>query len=404
MNVYIARQPIFDTSRTLYGYELLYRKSENNFYEGFDDDVSTASVLTNTFLVIGFDELVDGTRAFVNFSGAFLSQEIPGILPKDKVIIEILETVTLTPEVLAACRHLKEQGYVLALDDFVVQEDEGGLTPLIEYADIVKMEFPVIDIETQKHFIRRHKKNTRFLAERIETMEDFEKAASMGYDLFQGYFFSKPVMVSGNSIDSLNMALLFIIRELRKEEPDFGVIADIIQRDLGLSYKLLKTSNSIVYGGRYPIKSVKQALTRFGTKNLRQWTHLLLLQDIQTKENLELIKTCSIRGRMLSLIAEATGRKENESDYFITGIFSSLDSLLNDTMENIVSQLPLEESIKAALLGEENELRIALDSVLAYEKGDWGKADRFVNGHRLTPEQFTQMYFDAVSWQHSIYD
>ncbi len=402
MNVYVARQPIFDANRNLYGYELLYRKSENNFYEGFDADFSTASVLTNAFLVIGFDELVDGTKAFINFSQAFLEQGIPSILPKGKVIIEILEQVEATPEVIAACQRLKKEGYTLALDDFVMHPDGGGQTPLIEFADIVKLEYPNSDLKEQEKLIHRHKKNTLFLAERIETVAEYEKAISMGYSLFQGYFFSKPVMVNGINIDSLNTSLLYIIQELRQEEPKFDTIAGIIQKDLGLSYKLLKVSNSVIYGARYPIKSIKHALARFGLSSLRQWAHLLLLQGVRTKENFELIKTSIVRGRMLSLLAEEIGRNAEEPDYFITGIFSSLDAILNESMETIVEQLPLEENVKQALLGQQNQMRIALDSVLAFEKGQWGQIDYFINDHKLTEDKYSAMYFEALKWQRSL--
>ncbi|MDD3350692.1 MAG: HDOD domain-containing protein [Eubacteriales bacterium] len=399
MNVYVARQPIFDKNRTLYGYELLYRKSENNFYEGFDDDHSTASVLTNSFMVIGFNELTDDTRAFINFSQSFLEQGIPSILPKERVVVEILERVNLTDEVIAACRQLKEQGYILALDDFVIDAEDGGLTELIQFADIIKIEYPSIPLDVQERFIKKHGKKVLFLAERIETVEEFEQASALGYSLFQGYFFSKPVMVNGITIDSLNTALLHVIQELRQEEPNYEKIADIIQKDLGLSYKLLKISNSVIYGALYPIKSIKQALARFGTANLRQWTHLLLLQDIRTKENMELVKTSIIRGRMLSLLSEKTGMAQKEPDYFITGIFASLDSLLNDKMENIMKQLPLEEEVKQALLGEENEMRKALDSVLSYEKGSWEETDCFVKKHSLTEGLYTDLYFEALKWQ-----
>ena len=402
MDVYVARQPIFDTHRHLYGYELLYRKSQNNFYEGTDDEISTASVLFNSFLVIDFNDLIDNTRGFINFSEDFLTKDIPSLLPKEKIVIEVLERVEATPEVIQACRTLKEKGYTLALDDFILEENGGGCAALIEFADIIKIEFPLTDISEQKRFLHKYKKQITFLAERIETVEEYNLAVKMGYSLFQGYFFSKPIMVNGVDISSLNTNLLFIINELKKEDPDIAEIASIIQRDVGLSYKLLKMSNSVHYGAVYPIKSITQALARLGTIKLLQWSHLMLLHDMKTPENCELVKTCVIRGRILSLTAYELGQEDRESDYFIAGLFSSLDAILNENMENILKNLPIEEDIKRALLGETSDLRSALDSVLAFEKGIWDQTDDFINRHNLTEGKYTEMYFDALKWQNSI--
>lgn len=401
MDVYVARQPIFDRNRQLYGYELLYRKSQNNFYEGTDDEISTASLLFNSFLVIDFNDLIDNTRGFINFSQDFLTQDIPSLLPKEKVVVEVLERVEATPEVIQACRALKEKGYVLALDDFILEENGGGCAPLIEFADIIKIEFPLTDIEEQKRFLHKYKKKITFLAERIETIEEYDQAVKMGYSLFQGYFFSKPIMINGVDISSLNTNLLFIINELKNEDPDIAEIASIIQRDVGLSFKLVKMSNSVHYGAVYPIKSIKQALARLGTIKLRQWSHLMLLHDMRTPENYELVKTCVIRGRMLSLIANELGQDDRESDYFITGLFSSLDAILNDNMENILKSLPIDEEIKQALRGEKSQLRSALDSVLSFEKGRWDETDSFIGSNHLTEGKYTEMYFDALKWQNS---
>ena len=402
MDVYVARQPIFDAEMNLYGYELLYRKGPNNFYEGNDENVATASVLANSFLVFGFDELVGGSKGFINFPQELLQQEIPLILPKQRVVIEILENVKATSYLLDACLRLKSKGYLFALDDYAVRRDNGGRSPLFELADIIKIEFPVMPVETQERLIRRYKGKKTFIAEKVETPDDYKEAIRIGYSFFQGYFFSKPIMESGVDIGSLNTDLLYIIQELRRKEPDYDSIAEIIAKDLGLSYKLLKMSNSIHYGTIYPIKSLKQALARLGTERIRQWVYLMLLQDVQRHENAELVKACVIRGRMLSLLAEELGEPAKESDYFITGIFSSLDAILNNSMENIVNGLPLEEDVKNALLGEENEMRTALDSVLAFEKGRWGQIDRYIREKNLSEGKYMELYYDALKWHGSL--
>ena len=401
MDVYVARQPIFDRNMKLYGYELLYRQSRSNCFEGTDDSQATASLLDTSFLVIGFNELIGGTRGFINFSQEFLANEIPLLLPKDKVVIEILERVEVTDEVVAACRKFKSLGYMLALDDFILDQEE-ACRPLIELADIIKIEFPAAPEEKQLRLIRKYGKRITFLAEKVETGPDYQRAVQMGYRLFQGYFFSRPVMINATDIGSLDVNLVRILRELQREEPDFRTISEIIEKDLGLSYKLLRMANSVYYGTKHPVKSIRQALLQLGTKEMIQWIHLMLLKGVQKPENAELIRTSVVRGKMMALMASALGRPSLESDYFIVGIFSSLDVILNDDMHNIISGLSLDPEAGGALLGVDNEIRSCLDSVLALEKADWSRLSQILTAKYIPQEKYMNMYLEALRWQQSV--
>ncbi len=259
-DVFVARQPIFDQSMGLYGYELLHRSSQNNFYEGSDDEQTTAELITNSFLVIGFNELIDGTRGFINFSHDFLLKGIPRILPKEKTVIEILERANVTDDLVDVCRELKSKGYILALDDFVLEGENDSRERLIEYADIIKIEFPNVPIYKQAALISKYRNKIMFLAERVETREEFHKAVEMGYRLFQGYFFSKPIMVNAKDIGTIDINAHRILEELQKEDPDYRIISSIIEKDLNLSYKLLKISNSVYYNAKRQINSIFEAL------------------------------------------------------------------------------------------------------------------------------------------------
>ncbi|MFC0216751.1 EAL and HDOD domain-containing protein [Paenibacillus chartarius] len=196
MEVYAARQPIFDRSMNIYGYELLYRRSSNNYYEGINDKQATAELINNAYLVIQLNDLTGGTRAFINFSEELLVKEIPLLLPKEGIVVEVLERVKPTADVINACKKLKKFGYKLALDDFVF---DGSYLPLIEIADIIKVEYPALDPNQQHQMIEQYQRqySLKFLAEKIETREEHQTALALGYDFFQGYFFSKPVIVKG---------------------------------------------------------------------------------------------------------------------------------------------------------------------------------------------------------------
>ena len=185
MKVYLARQPIFSRTMSIYGYELLYRRSMNNFYEGKDDNQATAELINNAFFAMQFNELTHGTKAFINFSGDMLEKEIPLLLPKEAIVVEILERVIASDKIIQACKKLKKEGYTLALDDFVFHE---SYLPLMELADIIKIEFSIVDYDMQRQLINKYGDKIKFLAEKIETREEYQMALEMGYSYFQGYF------------------------------------------------------------------------------------------------------------------------------------------------------------------------------------------------------------------------
>jgi len=250
MDIYVARQPIFDRKMNVLGYELLYRRGMNNLYEGSDDNQATAELISNSYLNMHFSELTDGTKGFINFSEKMLIEQIPLILPKELTVVEILERVEITDELIEACKKISDKGYTIALDDYIF--DESSL-PLLEIADIIKVEFPFVEHEIQRKLISKYKNRIKFLAEKVETREEYKLALDMGYDYFQGYFFSKPVIIKSKEVDNLNVNLILILEMLNQKEPDFQKMAEVIQSDLGLAYKLLKLANSALLGTRNKI-------------------------------------------------------------------------------------------------------------------------------------------------------
>jgi len=386
-NIYVARQPIFDSKMKLYGYELFYRRSERNLFEGADDDMATASLLANSFFM-GFDELTSGTLGFINFSQNMILSDAPHLLSPEQLVIEVVERAEITPELVEACTQLKSAGYTLAIDNFT---DDPAQQALLGIADIVKVDFSATPLPDQALMIRKYK-NVRFAAIKVETAEEFRQACSLGYSLFQGYFFNRPVMIGAKEIGTLNSSLLEIIQLLGTPDPDYSELASIIERDVELSYKLLRITNSA-------ISSIQHALVQIGLMELKRWVHLLLVKGLKSAENAELIRLSLIRGKMMALLADAAGNRRGEPEHFITGLFSSIDDLLDEPMDKVLARLPLTDTVKGALLGEPGPMRVALDAVLAFEHADWDTVDAYIELTGMDEDALTPIYLDALRWQ-----
>ena len=396
MDVYVARQAIFNRNLQVMGYELLYRKSMNNFYEGTDVNLATAELINNVFLTMDMHTLTGGGKAFINFSKDTLLNDLPMILPPKTTVVEVLENVEVDEHVVETCKKLREMGYTVALDDFVFSEE---YLPLLEIAHIVKVEFPTIDREAQARLIKKYKNKIKFLAEKVETREEYQIAYNMGYDYFQGYFFSKPVIIKEKEVAPLNANLIKILEMLNREEPEYHEISEIIETDLGLSYKLLKLANSVSFGSpRYKIHHIKQALPRLGFDELKKWIYILIMTDRQLAENKELIRNCLIRAKIMELAALKTGNSMMKFEYFLTGMLSSIDVLTNKNMEEIVDELFLPDAVKDALLGKKSHIKHILDMVLDYEIS---ACERFEFDKILDEglrESLGDMYFEALTW------
>ena len=399
MEVYVARQPIFDKGMGIVGYELLYRRSMNNFFEGDDDNQATAELINSAFLVMQFNELTSGTRAFINFSTEMLIKEIPLLLPKGNIVVEIVEKVQATQEVLDACKKLRAEGYMIALDDFTFREESMAL---LDWADIVKVEFPSVDVETQRRYIQKYGKRLKFLAEKVETREEYQLAAALGYDYYQGYFFSMPVIEKRKEIASLPTALLRMMKELNGPEPDYQVLTEIIETDVGLSYKLLRFAGSVFFGAQGGVYTVKQALIRLGISETKKWVYLLLLKNVQSAENKELVKTCLIRAKFMELLALEAGGNRKYYDYFLAGLFSCIDVLLEGTMEEAVRDLPIAEEVKDALLGSKNDVAYALQLIIYHEMGKWDDIDLSTFAPHMIRDRLMSLYILSLQWAFSL--
>ena len=402
MDVFIARQPIFDTKQGVYGYELLYRSSRENVYSGADGDKASLSVIGNSLLIIGSQQISQGKRVFVNFTRKLLLEGAATYLPKEIGVIEILEDVVPDEELIEAIKTIRSQGYTLALDDFVLRGNE--YNPLLELVDIIKVDFRQTDKAERKSIAQRFPGTGRvkLLAEKTETREEFNSAVEMGYSYFQGYFFCKPVILARRSISGHKMNYLRILKEVSGENPSFKKIGSIIEHNPSLAYKLLQYINSAFFGLRREVSSIMHALELLGVDEIRKWISLALLLELGNDQPQELLKLCLLRARFSEELASRAGYKQ-KSEFFFMGLFSCMDVLLGRPMEEILDELPLTDSIKKALLGEANSFKIVFDLVLSYEKANWTDVAPLASRLGIEEAEIPKIYSKSIEWADQIF-
>jgi EAL and modified HD-GYP domain-containing signal transduction protein len=396
VSVFVARQPVFDRTKEVYGYELLFRAGLENCYDPPDADQSTLDVISNSFLVIGLDDLTDGKKGFINFTRNLLMNNVPSLLPKDSVVVEILEGIQPDEEILAACRKLKTSGYLLAMDDFVLAHRD---SPFIQLADIVKVDFLGTSAEERK-LISKYLtgKGVRVLAEKVEAVDEFDQALEMGYTYFQGYFFSKPVVRAGAKLSGNKLAYLRLLNEINKPDISYDDIEVFIKQDLSLTYKLLQFINSAWFGLKREIDSIKHALVLLGPKEIRKWFALVALRHMATDKPQELMLRSITRARLAEGMGPLVGMRDRGSELFLMGMFSVLDALMDVPMKDVLAKLPLNEEVKGALLGQPGRFRHVFDLMLSYEKGQWDDFSRHAEELQLDEELIPQLYTDALRW------
>jgi c-di-GMP-related signal transduction protein len=402
MDVFVARQPIYTKKKEVVAYELLYRNNmENQFFE-IDGDIATTDVIINSYINIGLDKLSNGKPCFINFTENLLNIKLPTYFNPNEIVIELLETIELNPELLIIIKELKSKGYKIALDDFVLDRNNPHAITLLELADIVKVDFR-ITTEQERQLIEALSLKYKFklLAEKIETLEEFEIAFNKGYDYFQGYFFSKPVILSTRDVPEYVRNYFVIINHLLKNEPDIGTISRLIEQDLSLSYKLLKLMNSSALRPVSKINSIRQAIVRLGFKELIKWLYILSLRgnpNEKSEWSKELFYTSLLRARMCELLTHHINKAKESSSYFLTGMFSIVDALLGMKMEAILEVIPLQEDICEALKGAPNFMKTTLDLTLSIEKGVWEDVKVNCNQLLITEEVALTCYNEAFNW------
>jgi len=394
--VFVARQPIFDKQKAVQAYELLFRSGLENRYTGTSGDISTLDLIASSLLVIGLDELTGRKRAFINFTRNLLLQETADLLPSDRVTVEIIEDIQPDDEVLAACRKLKDAGYPIALDDFVLSNMG---TPFLDLADIVKVDFLGTPPEDRARIAEElGRRNITALAEKVETIEDFAAAAAAGYTLFQGYFFSKPVIQVGNRITSNRLTQFRLLNEVTRPDFSYDQLEGIMKQDVALTYHLMKYINSVWFALRHEVTSIKHALVLLGPAEIRKWAALMSLRHMGSDKPSELFLRSITRARMGECLAPHIGMKAQAPDLFLMGMFSLIDALLDMPMADILPKLPLAEPVSKALLGQPSLFRAANDTIVAYERGDWDSFATASKELQLDTQIMPSLFSGSLRW------
>jgi len=390
---FVARQPILDRLQRTFGYELLFRSGLEKAFIAGDHDLASRTTI-DTSLLMGVDVLCDQGRAFVNCTRDVLVKGYLLLLPAQRTVAEVLESVEPDEEVNIACQKLKRAGYLIALDDFVPQ---GRQEPLVALADIIKLDLRQLSLQTcQKAIVQYQTSGCRMLAEKIETQAEFRAARQMGFDLFQGFFFEKPQTLSSHEVPSLKVNYLSMLQAVHRPVLDYGELERFIKAEASLCYRLLRYLNSAAFAFSTEIRGVRHALAMLGERQIRRWFSLVAFVGAGQDKARELVVAALVRGHF----CESLGNyfHDTKADLFLFGLFSLMDALLDMPMPEVLAKVPVASDMKNALLRHDSQQKLVrlLDLVAALETGKWDDFSRFCSALRLDEGRTSEKYFHSL--------
>ncbi len=394
-DIFIGRQPIFDHKLNIYAYELLFRSSGNSFSANVvDGDSATSKVIINAFVDIGLEKIVGQHVAFVNLTRVFISNPDLIVAPPDQIVLEILEEIEPSEKILNTLRTLKQQGHTIALDDFIYHDK---FEPFIELADIIKLDIMALsEDEIRQHVQQLKRYKVKLLGEKIETYEEFEFLKSLGFDYYQGYFFSRPTVIKGKTITPNQLTILELIAKINNPEVDVDDLSSLIRNDVSLSHKVLKFINSPMSGLRTQVDSIQQAVVMLGLSTIKNWVTILALATGSNKP-IALTVTALVRARSCELMAREAGLPKPES-FFTVGLFSALDALMDQPLQELLNELPLYDHSKLALLKREGIYGEALNCTLAMEQSDFDH----IRFNDMQLPLLYDIYLESIGWADSL--
>jgi len=389
---YVARQPILDLRGRVHGYELLFRAGPEAVFRG-DGDFATRTMLDNSVL-FGMDKLTSGLPAFVNCTAESLTERLVDILPPSMTVLEILETVDPTPQVIVACRKLKETGFRLALDDFIWSPK---WAPLVELADYVKVDFMQLNAAAREQLQKRLKgAAVALIAEKVETQEEYKQACKEGFTYFQGYYFCRPVLLKGRRVPANRLFHIRIMELLQHQPMDLRQIGDLVKRDASLAYRLLRLVNSPICAIRQEVRSIEAALVAVGEDAFRRIATVAIASELNANRPPEILRMAFVRGRFCELAARLCALDPTEQ--YLLGMFSLLPAMLEISMVELAPNLPLREKIREALVGVLSRDSSLLTWADRYEHGDWMRCDAIAQSYSLNQETLVRCFEEAVVW------
>ena len=392
--ILLARQPIFNNYLNLVAYELLYRNNEAKFSNAVDQNYASVSVILNALSQIGLPKLSGEYPVFINFTRHLVLSAPWSILPRDKVVIEVLENIEVDETLIDVLRKAKHFGYQIALDDFEFKEE---LRPLLDLANIIKLDVMNLSEEQlhqQLNILQGY--DVELLAEKVETYEMFDKCKRLGFDYFQGYFLSEPSLVTQSSLKENQKTMLEIVGKLHAGMPDLDEIDALLHQEVYLRNKLFKILNSRFYSLPSPVSTLQEAIAAVGFDQIKNWADIIMICSTSNKP-VELFSIVIQRAAMCKLLATKLNLDGPET-FFTVGLLSAFNALLDVPMTSILSHIQVQPSLKSALLDNEGPAAKILNLVLAYERGEWEEA----NLPPLTSQDLLDAYVESIEWSRNV--
>ena len=390
-DIYIARQPIYDRALKLVGYELLYRNSQENLAQFEDGEKASSDTIVNSFIHIGIDNLVGTSLAFVNLPTEFIIDNDLVPMFHEQSVLEILEDVEVTDEVIAGIKSLKDKGYKIALDDFVLADDKHVILQLADFVKVDVLDYS--DEELPEIVSKLRKYDVELVAEKVETQHLFQQCKALDFDYYQGYFFCRPQLVTEKNMPASKLVVLNLIAKLQNPDAEISEIESVLSNDVALSYKLLRYINSAAFSLRREIESIKDAIVLLGLATVKNWASLILMSRVADDKPQQLVITALVRAKMAELLAEKV-IPGHDKQAFICGLFSVLDALMDRPMIDLLDTVILSTQIKLALLDHEGELGQLLENTLFYEQANFD----VLHQKQVNTELYYESYMAAIKW------
>lgn len=394
---YVARQPILTADEKVFGYQLLFRDGIEDYFREKDPDSASRRTLDPS-LQIGLEVLCDARRGFVNCTREVLLKDYMTLLPAALAVVEVLETVPADDLVMAALYRLKKAGYTIALDDFCVDDPRESLAGI---ADIIKVDLRQTTLDQSTAMVKRYGPGScRLLAEKVETREEFAAAKAAGFVYFQGYFFRRPEVLQTKEIPANRLNYLRLLRAISQPQLDVLELESMIKQEASVCYRLLRYLNSAAFGIANEVHSVRHALQLLGEREVRRWVRLVATLIAGEKRSSELLVSAMVRAWFCELLSPKV--PHGESDLFLMGLLSMIDSILEIPMASVLEAIPVDRETKSVLLGTDSQLTPLYELMLARESGNWTNAAERSRQLGLKESAVAESYWRAMQWARQI--
>ncbi len=401
---FLGRQPILDRNQEIVGYELLFRAADVDHAEFESYSHASASVIAHALSSFGIHEVLGGKFGFINVHLRVLLSEMLELLPVGQTVLELLEMIQLDEQVVERCRELKNMGFLLALDD---HEFDPNNTAIYGVVDIIKIDILLTGMDALPEVARQlHKYPVKLLAEKVETVEQFQICYDLGFEFFQGYFFARPVVLKRKKIDVSSMAMLKLLQQLTMDA-SVNQLEQTFKENPALSYNLLRLVNSVAMGMREKIKTLRHAIVMLGVNHLRRWIQLSLFAGHDSRSiNHPLLEMAAVRGRLMEILvrslSQADPGDERAEAAFMVGILSLLDVLFETPMEEIITNLNLNDDVSSALLERSGSLGSLLNLAEKLEVTDFDAVTELLKECDVSLDQLLIAQLEAFNWRSSI--